>query len=189
MIDGDWQRDGRFCLNELPIIDRAGKTLGLVGVGNIGRRVSEIARAFGMEVLWVERRGAAPRSPDYTPFDQVFARADIISLHCPLNDASYHLLNADTLALCQCQPLILNMARGPVADSAAVVAALNAGKLLGYVSDVFPDEPPPADEPLLTLRAHPRVIFTPHNAWASVGAQRELWRILCAQVAAFIAGK
>ena len=66
---------------------------------------------------------------------------------------------------------------------------MNASKLLGYVSDVFPDEPPPADEPLLTLRAHPRVIFTPHNAWASVGAQRELWRILCAQVAAFIAGK
>ena len=189
MIDGDWQRDGRFCLNELPIIDLAGKTLGIVGTGNIGRRVTEIARAFGMEVLWAERRGAAPRSPDYTPFADVFARADIISLHCPLNDASFHLLNADTLALCQRQPLILNMARGPVADSTAVVAALNASKLLGYVSDVFPDEPPPADEPLLTLRAHPRVIFTPHNAWASVGAQRELWRILCAQVAAFIAGK
>ena len=88
VIDGDWQRDGRFCLNELPIIDLAGKTLGLVGVGNIGRRVSEIARAFGMEVLWAERRGAAPRSPDYTPFAEVFAHADIISLHCPLNDAS-----------------------------------------------------------------------------------------------------
>ena len=73
--------------------------------------------------------------------------------------------------------------------SAAVVAALNAGKLLGYVSDVFPDEPPPADEPLLTLREHPRVLFTPHNAWASVGAQQELWRILSAQVSAFIAEK
>ena len=189
VINGDWQRDGRFCLNELPIIDLAGKTLGIVGTGNIGRRVTEIARAFGMNVLWAERRDAAPRSPDYTPFDEVFARADIISLHCPLNDASHHLLNADTLALCQRQPLILNMARGPVADSAAVVAALNAGKLLGYVSDVFPDEPPPADEPLLTLREHPRVLFTPHNAWASVGAQQELWRILSAQVSAFIAEK
>ena len=154
VINGDWQRDGRFCLNELPIIDLAGKTLGIVGTGNIGKRVTEIARAFGMNVLWAERRGAAPRSPQYTPFDDVFARADIISLHCPLHDA-----------------------------------ALNAGKLLGYVSDVFPDEPPPADEPLLTLREHPRVLFTPHNAWASVGAQQDLWRILSAQVSAFIAEK
>ena len=67
VIDGDWQRDGRFCLNELPIIDLAGKTLGIVGTGNIGKRVTEIARAFGMNVLWAERRGAAPRSPQYTP--------------------------------------------------------------------------------------------------------------------------
>ena len=188
VISGDWQRDGRFCLNELPILDLRGKTLGIVGVGNIGKRVTEIARVFGMHVLWAERRHAAPRSPEYTPFDEVFATSDIITLHCPLNDASHHLINAETLALCERTPLILNMARGPVADAAAVVEALNSGKILGYASDVFAEEPPPADEPLLSLRQHPRVIFTPHNAWASVGAQQELWRILMAQVSAFING-
>ena len=179
VVDGSWQQDGRFCLNELPILDLRGKTLGIVGV-------TEIARVFGMNVLWAERRHATPRSPQYTPFDEVFAASDIISLHCPLNDASHHLLNAETLALCARTPLILNMARGPVADAAAVVEALNSGKILGYASDVFAEEPPPADDPLLSLRGHPRVIYTPHNAWASVGAQQELWRILMQQVSDFI---
>ena len=188
VVDGSWRQDGRFCLNELPILDLRGKTLGIVGVGNIGKRVTEIARVFGMHVLWAERRHATPRSPEYTPFDEVFATSDIITLHCPLNDASHHLINAETLALCERTPLILNMARGPVADAAAVVEALNSGKILGYASDVFAEEPPPADEPLLSLRQHPRVIYTPHNAWASVGAQQELWRILMAQVSAFING-
>ena len=186
VVDGSWRQDGRFCLNELPILDLRGKTLGIVGIGNIGKRVTEIARVFGMNVLWAERRHATPRSPQYTPFDEVFATSDIISLHCPLNDASHHLLNAETLALCARTPLILNMARGPVADAAAVADALNSGKILGYASDVFAEEPPPADDPLLSLRGHPRVIYTPHNAWASVGAQQELWRILMQQVSDFI---
>ena len=186
VVDGSWQQDGRFCLNELPILDLRGKTLGIVGIGNIGKRVTEIARVFGMNVLWAERRHATPRSSQYTPFDEVFVASDIISLHCPLNDASHHLLNAETLALCARTPLILNMARGPVADAAAVVEALNSGKILGYASDVFAEEPPPADDPLLSLRGHPRVIYTPHNAWASVGAQQELWRILMQQVSDFI---
>ena len=186
VVDGSWRQDGRFCLNELPILDLRGKTLGIVGIGNIGKRVTEIARVFGMNVLWAERRHATPRSPQYTPFDEVFATSDIISLHCPLNDASHHLLNAETLALCARTPLILNMARGPVADAAAVADALNSGKILGYASDVFAEEPPSADDPLLSLRGHPRVIYTPHNAWASVGAQQELWRILMQQVSDFI---
>ncbi|MDO4643764.1 MAG: NAD(P)-dependent oxidoreductase [Cardiobacteriaceae bacterium] len=189
VIDGSWQRDGRFCLNELPILDLQGKTLGIVGVGNIGKRVTEIAKAFGMHVLWAERRGVLPRSPEYTDFDEVFSKSDIITLHCPLNDASYHLLNTETLALCRNKPLIVNMARGPVADSAAVAAALDDEWILGYASDVFEEEPPIADDPLLRFKNHPRVVFTPHNAWASIGAQEELWRRLCRQISTYIAEK
>ena len=186
VVQGDWQTDGRFCLLGTPLIDLEGKTLGIIGYGTIGKRVAEIANVFGMRVLIAEYQGRVPRNSDYTAFDDVLGKSDIITLHCPLTAATHHLINDETIAKMAKQPLIVNVARGSVVDSGAVVDAVNAGKILGYASDVFEDEPIRDDDPLLTLRDHPRVMLTPHNAWGSVNAQLTLWSILCEQVQRFI---
>ncbi|MDO4435946.1 MAG: D-2-hydroxyacid dehydrogenase [Cardiobacteriaceae bacterium] len=187
-LDGTWQQDGRFCLTDLPILDLYGKTWGIVGGGAIGQEVAKRAQAFGMKVIFAERQSALPRNEHYVRPEELLQRANIISLHCPLTPETQNWINAERLAHCKQQPLILNMARGGVVDSQAVVDALNAGKIGGYGTDVFVNEPPHDDEPLLSLKHHPRVLFTPHNAWASENAQSALWRILTEQVQQFIQG-
>ena len=186
VADGTWQANGNFCLLDIPLIDLEDKTLGIIGVGTIGKRVTEIARAFGMTVLWAEHQGRAPRNNDYTAFDEVLARADVLSLHCPLNAQTQHLINKATLAKMTKQPLIVNVARGGVVDSQALTDAINNEQIIGYASDVFEQEPIVKDDPLLTLANHPRVIFSPHNAWGSKSAQETLWQMLSNQVADFI---
>ncbi|WP_010197847.1 D-2-hydroxyacid dehydrogenase [Psychrobacter sp. PAMC 21119] len=188
VADGTWQANGNFCLLDIPLIDLEDKTLGIIGVGTIGKRVTEIARAFGMTVLWAEHQAQAPRNDDYTAFDEVLARADVLSLHCPLNEQTQHLINKDTLAKMTKQPLIVNVARGGVVDSQALTDAINNEQIIGYASDVFEQEPIVQDDPLLTLANHPRVIFSPHNAWGSKSAQETLWQMLSNQVADFIDG-
>lgn len=184
--DGRWQRDGRFTLNDLPVLDVAGKTLAIIGAGSLGQRVAEIAQVFGMTVLFVEHRGKAPRDARYTRFEEALARADVVALHCPLTEQTRHLINAQTIALMTRKPLLVNMARGAVMDAASVAQAVESGALTGLVCDVFASEPPHADDPLLRIAGHPRVIYSPHNAWASEGAQRKLWEILSQQVSSFI---
>ena len=186
VTDGTWVEDGNFCLLDIPLIDLENKTLGIIGAGTIGKRVTEIARAFGMTVLWAEHQGHTPRNEDYTAFDEVLARADVISLHCPLNDATKHLINKDTLAKMTKKPLLINVARGGIVDSQALTDAIHSEQILGYGSDVFEQEPIAADDPLLALGEHPRVIFSPHNAWGSKSAQETLWQMLSKQVNDFI---
>ena len=186
VIDGTWVEDGNFCLLDIPLIDLEDKTLGIIGIGTIGKRVTDIARAFGMTVLWAEHQGRTPRNDDYTAFDEVLACADVISLHCPLNDATKHLINKDTLAKMTKKPLLINVARGGIVDSQALTDAIHSEQILGYGSDVFEQEPIAEDDPLLSLGEHPRVIFIPHNAWGSKSAQETLWKMLSKQVSDFI---
>lgn len=186
VADGTWLANGNFCLLDIPLIDLENKTLGIIGVGTIGKRVTDIARAFGMTVLWAEHQGQAPRNDDYTAFDDVLACADVITLHCPLNEKTQHLINKDTLAKMTKQPLIVNVARGGIVDSQALTDAINSEQIIGYASDVFEQEPITSDDPLLTLTNHPRVIFSPHNAWGSKSAQETLWQMLSKQVTEFI---
>ena len=186
VIDGTWVEDGNFCLLDVPLIDLEDKTLGIIGIGTIGKRVTDIARAFGMTVLWAEHQGRTPRNDDYTAFDEVLACADVISLHCPLNDATKHLINKDTLAKMTKKPLLINVARGGIVDSQALTDAIHSEQILGYGSDVFEQEPIAEDDPLLSLGEHPRVIFSPHNAWGSKSAQETLWQMLSKQVSDFI---
>ena len=186
VTDGTWVEDGNFCLLDIPLIDLENKTLGIIGAGTIGKRVTEIARAFGMTVLWAEHQGHTPRNEDYTAFDEVLARADVISLHCPLKDDTKHLINKDTLAKMTKKPLLINVARGGIVDSQALTDAIHSEQILGYGSDVFEQEPIAADDPLLALSEHPRVIFSPHNAWGSKSAQETLWQMLSKQVNDFI---
>lgn len=186
VADGTWLANGNFCLLDIPLIDLENKTLGIIGVGTIGKRVTDIARAFGMTVLWAEHQGQAPRNDDYTAFDDVLACADVITLHCPLNEKTQHLINKDTLAKMTKQPLIVNVARGGIVDSQALTDAINSEQIIGYASDVFEQEPIASDDPLLTLTNHPRVMFSPHNAWGSKSAQETLWQMLSKQVTEFI---
>lgn len=186
VMDGTWQNNGNFCLLDIPLIDLENKTLGIIGVGTIGKRVTDLARAFGMRVLWAEHQGRVPRHADYTAFDEVLACADVISLHCPLNEHTQHLINKDTLAKMSKQPLLINVARGGLVDSQALTDAIHSGQISGYGSDVFEQEPIALDSPLLSLSEHPRVVFSPHNAWGSKSAQQMLWHILSKQVAQFI---
>lgn len=186
VADGTWLANGNFCLLDIPLIDLEDKTLGIIGVGTIGKRVTEIARAFGMTVLWADHQGQEPRNEDYTAFDEVLARSDVITLHCPLNAQTQHLINKDTLAKMTKQPLIVNVARGGIVDSQALTDAINHEQIIGYASDVFEQEPIANDDPLLTLANHPRVIFSPHNAWGSKSAQETLWQMLSKQVTDFI---
>lgn len=186
VADNSWQQIGKFCLLDVPILDLAGQTLGIIGKGAIGERVADIARAFGMNVLFAERQGQAPRNDDYTAFDDVLQRANVISLHCPLTPQTHHLINDATISQMTQKPVLINVARGAVVDSLAVARAVQDGRLSGYGSDVFEQEPLSADSPLLDIINCPRVLFTPHNAWGSVGAQQRLWDILSEQVSEFI---
>ena len=187
--DGSWEQAGSFCLMDVPLIDLEDKTLGIIGIGTIGKRVTEIAKAFGMKVLWAEHQGKQPRNDDYTDFDTVLETSDVISLHCPLTEQTKHLINQDTLAKMTKKPLVVNVARGGVVDSQAMTDAVQSGQVMGYATDVFEQEPTTKDDPLLQLakQNHPRVVFSPHNAWGSQAAQEKLWEILSEQVSEFIA--
>ena len=181
--DGTWQNSGKFCLLDPTIFDLAGKTLGIIGKGLIGQRVGQLASAFNMTVLYAERQGKSPRA-GYHAFEEVLGQADVLSLHCPLTDETRQLINDDTIAKMDKRPLIINVARGGVVDSQAIVNAITHDKILGYATDVLPKEPP-TDEPLFALKNHPRVLITPHNAWGSLGAQQCMWDIVCQQVSQF----
>ena len=186
VADGSWQKDGRFCLTEPPVFELYGKTLGIIGVGNIGKTITKIAQNFGMEVLWAERQGKTPRNEQYTAFDKVLAQSDIIALTCPLTPETKHLVNEDFVSSLRKKPLLINMARGAVVDSQAVYEAIESNRIMGFATDVFENEPPLANDPLLKITNHPRVIYTPHIAWASDYAQDKLWKILKRQVEDFI---
>jgi glycerate dehydrogenase len=185
--DGAWQRAGQFCFFDHPIRDLAGATMGIVGMGGIGSRVADLARAFGMEVIFAARPGQ-PSGDGRVAFADFCARADVISLHCPLTDATRGLLGADAFARMDRAPIVLNTARGALIDLPALEAALDAGQVSGAGIDVADREPPAADDILMRLADHPRVLVTPHVAWASDTAQQTLSDQLGEVLAAFHRG-
>lgn len=188
VVDGSWRKAGSSEINAAPMLDVEDQTLGIIGVGAIGKRVTQIAQAFGMTVLWAEHQGKESRSSDYTDFDTVLAASDIISLHCPLTEETKHLINKDTLAKMNKKPLIVNVARGGVVESKAMAKAVQDNQVIGYATDVFEKEPLAEDDPLLKLaeQHHPRMIFSPHVASGSKNAQHKLWEIVRHQVNEFI---
>jgi glycerate dehydrogenase len=185
VLDGGWTRAPGFCLLAAPIQDLAGSTLGIVGAGAIGGRAAELGRAFGMQVLLAERPGAAPRD-GRVAFDEVLQRADILSLHCPSTDETRGLIGAEALARMKPGAILVNTARGDLVDEAALLAALEAGRIGGAGLDVAAHEPPPAGSTILKLAARPDVIVTPHVAWASAQASRLLLDRLTANIEAFL---
>ena len=169
---GEWK--DTWCYWKTTPVCLRGRTLGVIGFGSIGRRVGELGHAFGMSVLANCRTPRNP--PSYSPFafastDQIFQQADVISLHCPLTDATRAIINANALARMKPGAILINTARGPLLDEAAVAEALHSGKLGGLGVDVLAKEPPAVDNPLLHT---PNTLITPHMAWATARSRQNI---------------
>ncbi len=184
---GRWQQSSMFCFFDHPIRDLHGATLGLIGCGVLGEGVARLAGAFGMRVLRAARKGATKVSAGRTAFDTVLREADIVSLHCPLDDSTRGLIGAAELKLMKRDALLINTARGGLVDEAALACALEEGRIGGAGFDVLSQEPPRADNPLLALR-QPNFILTPHVAWASARAMQVLLDQLSENIEAFARG-
>jgi glycerate dehydrogenase len=188
---GRWHQSGDFAYYEHPLRELAGSTLGIVGLGRIGQAVARIGAAFGMRVIAAaSERGAAAGAAELphverAPLAEVFARADALSLHCPLTAATERLVNAERLSWMKPSAFLINTARGGLIDEPALARALAQGALAGAALDVLSAEPAPPAHPL--LRA-PNCIVTPHIAWATRAARERLLRIAIDNVRAFLAG-
>jgi len=185
---GRWQQSSQPILNELPVEDLRGSTLGLIGYGDLAKGVEKLARAFGMEILVAERQGAAAARAGRTLFEDVLRRSDVISLHVPLTEETRGLIGAKELAMMKRTALLLNTARGGLIDEAALAEALKSGRLGGAGMDMLSQEPPRDGNPLIDLRL-PNLIVTPHIAWASRQAQELLAEEVIQNIEAFVAGK
>jgi glycerate dehydrogenase len=168
--DGSWARDEAGTVLRYPIRELQGRIFGVVGWGELGRGAARIAEAFGMRVVIANRPGGPP-DPARMNLDELLMAADIVSLHCPLTDATRGLIGARELALMKPDALLINTARGALVDSAALATALKAGKLGGAGLDVLPQEPPVKGDPLLDGRI-PNLVVTPHIAWAAREARQ-----------------
>jgi glycerate dehydrogenase len=184
--NGSWARDDSGAVLSHPIRELQGRVFGVVGWGELGRGAARIAEAFGMRVIIANRAGA-PQQLDRVPLDELLAHADIVSLHCPLNDATRGLIGARELALMKPDALLINTARGALIDGAALAAALKAGRLGGAGIDVLPHEPPADDEPLIDSQI-PNLLVTPHIAWAAREARQRCIDEMAANIRDFYGG-
>jgi glycerate dehydrogenase len=188
---GRWQVSTRFCLLDHPIGDLAGSRLGIVGYGALGRRVAQIGRAFGMEIVVHSRSTIHDRQAQWTPvqlpLSVLLATSDIVSLHLPLTDQTRHMIGATELSRMKKNAILINTARGGLVDEAALANALKNGVIAGAGFDVLSKEPPEPDNPLLNLNL-PNFVLTPHVAWASGGAMQLLSDMLVENIDAWAAG-
>ena len=184
---GRWAENRDFCYWDTELTELAGKTMGIVGLGHIGRRVAEIALAFGMQVKAMTSKKAEelPAGIQKAELQSLLASADVVSLHCPLTEDTRHLIHRETLRLMKPSAILINTGRGPLVDDEALAEALNEGRLRAYCADVVTEEPPKADHPLLHA---PNAFITPHIAWATVEARKRLLQTAIGNVEAFVNG-
>lgn len=187
VASGAWQQASSFCLPQFPIVQLAGKTLGIVGYGASGQRMAEIAKSFGMKVLIAILPGR-PTDDARIELDALLPQVDVLSLHCPLTEQTYHLLNDHRLAMMKREALLINVARGAIIDERALADALKSGALAGAGLDVLSNEPPSAEHPLLQDDI-PHLVITPHIAWSSCAVRQEVLQQLADNARAFRAGK
>ncbi len=184
---GRWTNNPDFSYSDTLLTEIAGKTIGIVGLGNIGSRVAQIALAFGMKVKAFTSKAAEtlPDGIQKADMQELFSTADVISLHCPLTDNTKHLINADTIGLMKKTAIVINTGRGPLVDDQAVADALEDKRIAAYCADVLTEEPPRADNPLLKQQ---NAYITPHIAWATVEARVRLLQVAIENVRAFLSG-
>lgn len=181
-----WTNSADFSYSDTLLTELAGKSFGIVGLGNIGKRVAQIAQAFGMNVIALTSKTTLPEGIKKASLIELLAQSDVLSLHCPLTTDTHHLINADTLKLMKPTAILINTGRGPLVDDQAVADALKAKRLYAFCADVLTEEPPKADNPLLGL---PNAYTTPHIAWATVEARARLIQVAIDNVKAFASGQ
>ena len=185
---GRWSTNPDFCYWDTEMTELAGKTFGIVGLGNIGCRVAQIALAFGMKVkaLTSKTADALPAGIEKASLEELLTTSDVVSLHCPLTDNTRRMMNGETLRLMKPTAILINTGRGPLVDDQAIAEALEEGRLAAFCADVLTEEPPKADHPLLK---QPNAFITPHIAWATKEARSRLIQVATDNVRSFLGGK
>lgn len=182
---GDWQKCAAFSYYDYPMVEVSGKTLGIFGFGNIGKRAAEIGAALGMRIL-VHTRTKREMPYEYVEREELFARADFLSLHCPQGPDTLHIVNGETLSLMKPTAILINTARGGLIDENALADALNGGRLAGAYLDVLSEEPVRPENPLLRAK---NCHITPHVAWQPRETRLRLHRRVAEHLAAFLKGR
>lgn len=184
---GRWANNPDFCYWDTPLTELAGKTIGIIGLGNTGSATAKIARAFGMKVKAFTSKDAAslPEGIEKASLDDIFSSADIVSLHCPLTESTRELINADRLRQMKPTAILINTGRGPLVNEQDLADALNSNAIYAAGVDVLSSEPPKSDNPLLTAK---NCFITPHIAWATKEARERLMSIAVSNLKAFING-
>ena len=185
--EGKWSESKDFCYWDTELTELAGKTMGIVGLGNIGSRVAEMARAFGMKVVAYtsKEKVSLPAGVEKRSMDELLMESDVVSLHCPLTADTHHLICRETLQKMKPTAILINTGRGPLVDEQDVTDALSCNRLRAYCADVLSEEPPRAGFPLLQQA---NAFITPHIAWATREARMRLIDVVISNVKAFVEG-
>lgn len=184
--EGRWTRSPDFAYWDWPLVELDGLAMGIVGFGQTGRAVADLARAFGMRVLVHTRTPTAGPGVEFVDLETLLRRSDVVSLHCPLTPETEGLVNAKRLALMKPTAFLINTSRGPVVNERDLAEALNTGRIAGAGLDVLSTEPPKADNPLLAAK---NCFITPHFAWATRAARERMMKTVVANVRGFLAGR
>ena len=193
---GQWQAAQQFCffLDGCTIQTLQGKTLGLIGTGNIAQTTAKLAQAFGMQVIWHSPSGREHiQQVPCVPLNTLLSQADVVSIHCPLithpdSASTFHLIGAQQLQLMKPTAYLINTARGPIVNIDALLHALSQKTIAGAGLDVLPQEPPCTNSPIMQALQHPHLLLTPHTAWASQSAMQTLANQLIDKMNTFAAG-
>ena len=186
--EGRWEKNPDWCFWDYPLIELAGKTMGIIGFGRIGQTTGKIARALGMEVIANDeaQNETGAKIAQYVSRDEIYARSDVIALHCPLFPATEGMINRESIAKMKDGVIIINNSRGPLVVEQDLADALNSGKVYAAGLDVVSSEPIKGNNPLLKAK---NCIITPHISWAPIESRRRLLDIAVANLQAFVEGK
>lgn len=185
---GVWQQQKQFCFFSHPIGDVADSTLGIIGSGSLGQAVAKLAKSIGMRVIFAERKGVKECRFGYVPFEQVLEQADVITLHCPLNNSTHNLIAESEFQSMKPSAILINAGRGGLVNEADLIAALKSKHIAGAGCDVFTQEPADETNPLIANMDLPNLILTPHVAWGSDSSIQTLCNILMDNVVKFQQG-
>ena len=185
---GRWTSNPDFCYWDMPLIELAGLTMGIIGFGRIGKATAKMAIAFGMNVIFydIAKPSSIPQGCRAAGRDDIFRTSDVISLHCPLTSDTEKIINTERLEMMKKTAFLINTSRGPLIDEQALADALNNERIAGAGLDVLSEEPPGENNPLLKAK---NCYITPHIAWATIAARKRLLQVAVDNVASFLAGK
>jgi glycerate dehydrogenase len=183
---GEWETSPDWSYSRTPLIELEGKTLGVVGLGNIGGQTARIALAFGMRVLYYSRHRKQTDVAHYVSLNELFSVSDFISLHCPLTEDNREFVNSDLISMMKPSAFIINTARGQLINEKDLALSLNNGAIAGAALDVLSKEPPTQDNPLLKAK---NCIITPHNAWMTKEARQRIIDVTADNIKSFLAGE